>query len=252
MPENEVFPVTVLQIQILHCLKTVIKHLFSLRSLEFIIRKAEAGTMEACTRAKQDHLLKPFHRDRTFSADHFPSSLNVVNDSEQGPDPGDLHLFSELGGQEELPQLDLEGQEEFYEEMTNSDTPVERVMHSLGMVWAWYLAVVSLFKESRLDLSGKAVELARVQYKPFRAFDYNSQDLQERILPGIFPGITWTEEATKELIQGTWTVKVHAETSLMGLASSRIQVGSHSQASHNEKRSKKDEYVGGVSPQILV
>ncbi|KAJ3738480.1 hypothetical protein DFH05DRAFT_1517335 [Lentinula detonsa] len=228
-PEHEVFPVIVLHIRILHSLKTVIKHLFSLRSLNSIIWKAETGTMDARTRAKQDHLLKSFHPDRTFSAYRFPSSLNVVNDSEQGPDPGDSHLFSELGGPaEELPQLDLEGQEEFYEEMTGSDTPVERVMHSLGTVWAWYLAVVSLFKESRLDLSGKAVELARVQYKSFRAFDYNSQDLQEHILPGIFPDIPWTEEATKELIQGTWTAKVHAEASLMGLASSRIQVCSHS------------------------
>ncbi|KAJ3738406.1 hypothetical protein DFH05DRAFT_1517555, partial [Lentinula detonsa] len=229
-PEHEVFPVIVLHIQILHCLKTVIKHLFSLHSLEFIIWKAETGTMEARTQAKQDHLLKSLHRDRTFSAYRSPSSLIVVNDSEQGPDPGDSHLFSELGGPaEELPQLDLEGQEECdYEEMTDSDPPVERVMHSLGTVWAWYLAVVSLFKGSRLGLSGKAVELARVQYKPFRAFDYNSQDLQEHILPGIFPGIPWTEEATKELIQGTWTAKVHAEASLMGLASSRIQVCSHS------------------------
>ncbi|KAJ3787511.1 hypothetical protein GGU10DRAFT_373864 [Lentinula aff. detonsa] len=227
MPEHEVFPVMVLHIQVLHCLKTVIKHLFSLPSLEVIIWKAEAGTMVARTRAKQDHLLKLFHRDCTFSNYHFPSSPNVVKDSEQGPDPKDLHLFNELGGQEELPQLDLEGQEELYEEMTDSDTPVERVMHSLGTVWAWYLAVVSLFKESRLDLSGKAVELTRVQYKPFRAFDYNSEDLRERILPTIFPDITWTEEATKELIQGTWTAKVHAEASLMGLASSTIQVCSH-------------------------
>ncbi|KAJ3745403.1 hypothetical protein DFH05DRAFT_1487823 [Lentinula detonsa] len=241
-PEKEVFPVMVLHIQILHCLKTVIKHLFSLRSLEFIW-KAEAGTMEARTRAKQDHLLKSFHRDRTFSAYRFPSSLNVVNDSEQGPDPGGLHLFSELVGQEELPQLDLEGQEELYEEMTDSDTPVERVMHSLGMVWAWYLAVVSLFKKSRLDLSGKAVELARVQYKPFRAFDYNSQDLCERILPAVFPDITWTEEATKELIQGTWTAKVHAEASLMGLASSTIQVCSH----HLHSQSHLSETPVGIS-----
>ncbi|KAJ3732072.1 hypothetical protein DFJ43DRAFT_1154791 [Lentinula guzmanii] len=224
-------------------IETVIKHLFSLRSSEFIIREAEAGTMEARTRAKQDHLLKSFHCDRTFSAYRFPSSLNVVNDSEQGPDLGGLHLFSELGGQEELPQLDLEGQEEFYEEMTDSDTPVERVMHSLGMVWAWYLAVVSLFKKSRLDLSGKAVELTRVQYKPFRAFDYNSQDLRERILPAVFPDITWTEEATKELIQGTWTAKVHAEASLMGFASSTIQVFSH----HLHSQSHLSKTAVGIS-----
>jgi hypothetical protein len=113
------------------------------------------------------------------------------------------------------------------EEMIDSATPAERIMHSLRTVWAWYLSGHVLFSQQRMSLSDKAVALTQVQYKPFQAFRYDTDDLANRILPGLFPEVSWNSEVVEDLVRRTWSAKVHAEAALMGLTCMKAEVCSH-------------------------
>ncbi|KAJ3779747.1 hypothetical protein GGU10DRAFT_381853 [Lentinula aff. detonsa] len=151
----------------------------------------------------------------------FPLSPDAVKNVKH-----ESHL-DESDPAETLWQSDYTELEELFEEINDLEALPQLVMRSLATVWAWYLSAASLFAERKVKIFDKKVELTRVQYKPFQTFCYDTTDLCARVLPGLFPNVTWTEETTSELVQRTWGAKVHAEAVLMGLALNKTLVCSH-------------------------
>ncbi|KAJ3978761.1 hypothetical protein F5890DRAFT_1548057 [Lentinula detonsa] len=199
--------------------EAVSKLVSAIRTL-YELRKRTAWAATSRGKGMDSDLLRC---SETMSTYCFPLSPDAVKDVKHEP-----HLDESRDSAETLRQFNYAGLEgELYEEINDLEALPQLVMRSLATVWAWYLSADALFAERTVKIFDKKVELTRVQYKPFQAFCYDTTDLGARVLPGLFPKVTWTEEVTAELVRRTWGAKVHAEAALMGLALKKTLVCSH-------------------------